>query len=201
MALSDYLPFLPRPAPKFVTEAGRPVYGIAAEFESASAVYHAAEVVRDAGFTKWDVYSPYPIHGIEEAMGVRRTILPVIVAFAAFTGIGAALLMQWWMNYIDYPLVVQGKPFDAWEPFTPVVFELGVLFSAFACLIGMLALNGLPRWHHPLFMSERFLGTSDDRLMICIEAEDPKFTAESVHDIRRMLEEAGGRGVELVEEE
>lgn len=130
-------------------------------------------------------------------MGVRRTILPVIVAAGAFTGAGLAYLMQWWMSYINYPLVVQGKPPWAWEPFTPIVFELGVLFSAFSALIGMLALNGLPRHYHPLFKKERFLRISQDRFAIAIEARDPRFDPQGT---RRMLEAAGAKAIELVEE-
>lgn len=201
MPLSDYLPMLAPPPPRFVDEAGKPIFGITAEFDSAATVYQAAEKVRDAGFTKWDLYTPFPIHGIEEAMGVKRTKLPWIVAGGAVTGVAAALAMQAWMNYVDYPMVVQGKPFDAWEPLVPVTFELGVLFSAFACLIGMLAMNGLPRWNHPLLRSKRFLMTSDDRMVICIEAADPKFTADSLGQIRSLLESAGGAHIELVTEE
>src|SRR6185295_12949008 len=116
-------------------------------------------------------------HGMEEAMGVKRTILPVLVACIGFSGSGLGFLMQWWMN-TDYKMVVQGKPYTAWEPFIPITFELGILFAAFGSLIGMLALNGLPRWHHPLFKQERFLRSSDDTFFICIEAKDPKFDPE-----------------------
>lgn len=198
MAVADYFPFLVRKAPsRFVTESGNDVHGIMAEFDTPAAVYHAAEKVRDAGYTRWDVFAPFPIHGIDEAMGHKRTILPVMVAAGAFAGAGLALLMQWWMSGVDYPLVVQGKPYGAWEPFTPIVFELGVLLSAFTTLIGMLALNGLPRMHHPLFAKDRFLRVSDDRFIICVEAEDPKFDPEAT---RRLLEANGGKNIDLVEE-
>lgn len=196
MPAYDYFPFLKRPAPRFVTESGAPVYGVLAEFHTPAEVYHAAEKVRDAGYAQWDVYSPFPIHGMEEAMGVKRTILPIIVATGAFTGAGLAFLMQWWMNH-NYPMVVQGKPPYAWEPFTPIVFELGVLLSAFSALFGMLALNGLPRWHHPLFAKDRFLRVSQDRFCIAIEAADAKFNPEST---RSLLKAAGAHSVELVEE-
>jgi len=189
MALYDYFPFLKRPPAKYVTEAGEEVYCVLAEFTTPAEVYHAAEMVRDAGYTQWDAYSPFPIHGMEDAMGVRRTILPVFVAAGAFTGAGLAYLMQWWMSYVNYPLVVQGKPPWAWEPFTPIVFELGVLFAAFSALIGMLALNGLPRHYHPLFKKERFA--------IAIEARDARFDPQGT---RRLLEAAGAKAIELVEE-
>jgi hypothetical protein len=181
----------------YTTESGEVVYGMMAEFASAGQVYHAAEKVRDAGYSNWDLYSPFPIHGIEKAMGVQPTKLPLIVAAMAFTGASLGLLMQWWMTAVDYPLVVQGKPYWAWEPFTPITFELGVLFSAFAALISMLAMNGLPRHYHPLLKKDRFLRTSDDRLVICIESSDPKFDPKKT---RALLESAHGKHIDLVEE-
>lgn len=198
MAISDYIPFITPRAPRFVTESGTAVYGIVAEFATPASVYHAAEKMRDSGFAKWDVYSPYPMHGLDEAMGVKRTILPILVATGAFTGVGLAYLMQWWMSAVDFQIVVQGKPYGAWEPFVPITFEMGVLFAAFTSLFGMLALNGLPRFNHPLFRSERFLSVSDDRYMIAVEAEDPKFDPEQT---RAFLESLGGTDIELIEDD
>jgi len=199
MAVSDYLPFLADAAPpRFVTESGARVHGIMARIPTPAAAIRAAKEMHKNGFEHWDIHSPYPMHGLDEAMGVKRTVLPIMVAIAAFTGVGAALLMQWWMNYVDYPLVVQGKPFDAWEPFVPVTFELGVLFSAFAALLGMLALNGLPRFNHPLFRSEKFLLASDDAIILVVEAKDPKFDPDAT---RATLESLGCTDIELVEDE
>ncbi len=198
MALaSDYMPFIPKPAPRYVSEAGKPVHGIIAQFSKTPAVVHAAERVRDAGYTKWDVMTPFPIHGMEESMGIKRTILPAIAAGAAITGVAGALAMQFFMNS-DYNIVVQGKPFLAWEPFTPITFELGILVTAFTCLFGMLALNGLPRFHHPLFARDRFLSVSDDTFFICIEASDPNFDPART---RALLESVGAESIELVEDE
>lgn len=197
-ALAAYVPGWPRRAPRFVTEQGHRVHGIIAEFADPTAVYHAAERVRDAGYNRWDVHSPFPIHGIEEAMGVKRTILPVIVLAVALSGAVGGLLLQWWISGVDYVLVDQGKPQGAWEQFTPIVFELGVLPAAFAALIGMLALNGLPRWHHPLFSSERFLRSSDDTFIIGIEADDPAFDPDAA---RTLLESAGATAIEVIEDE
>jgi hypothetical protein len=181
----------------FVTEQGETIHGILAEFASPPAVYHAAEKVRDAGYTRWDVHTPFPVHGMEDAMGFPRTNLPVLIAVMAFTGAGLAFLMQHWMAGVDYPMVHQGKPYSSWQAFVPITFELGVLFAAFTALIGMLARNGLPRWHHPLFKKERFLASSDDRFFICVEANDPKFDPEAT---RMLLEKAGATSIELVEE-
>jgi hypothetical protein len=197
MAIYDYFPFIPRPAPKFVTEAGDEVHGVLAEYHTPAEVYHAAELVRDAGYSQWDVYAPFPIHGIEDAMGAGRTKLPLLVACGAFTGTGLALLMQWWMTHVDYPLVVHGKPTDAWEPFVPIVFEISVLLAAFTALISMLAMNGLPRWYHPLFKKDRFLRVSQDRFAIAIEASDPRFDPAAT---RKLLVDSGARAIELVEE-
>ncbi|GJM19081.1 MAG: hypothetical protein DHS20C14_12940 [Phycisphaeraceae bacterium] len=196
--IADYMPMIKRPAPKFISESGARIYGVVAEFADPPAVYHAAEKFRDAGYTKWDVYSPFPVHGIEEAMGIKRTILPVAAFGAAMTGVAGALLMQYFMNDWDYQFIVQGKPTSAWEPFIPITFEMGVLATAFTCIGGMLMLNGLPRWHHPLFNSERFLKVSDDRLIIAVEAADPKFDPDAT---RRLLEETGGTHIELIEDE
>lgn len=196
--IGHYLPGFPRPAPRFVTEDGRRVHGIVAEWHETPAVVHAAELVRDAGYKKWDLNSPFPIHGIEEAMGFAKTKLPYLVFGAAMTGVGGAALMQWFMNAWDYEFIVQGKPTDAYEPYVPIMFELGVLAAAFTALIGMLALNGLPRWNHPVFSSERFLGTSDDRFIIAIEADDPSFDPEAT---RALLEKAGGTNIGLILED
>ena len=197
-AVADYIPGFPKPAPRFVTEDGRRVYGLVAEFDTPVDVYHAAEKVRDAGYRRWDVYSPFPIHGIDDAMGIKKTKLPVFVMGAAFTGVFLGWLMQYWMSAVDYNMVVQGKPYGAWEPFVPIMFEIGVLASAFTAIGSMLALNGLPRWNHPLFSSERFLRISDDRFMICVEADDPAFDPD---ETRALLERNGGREIALIEDE
>lgn len=196
MSVYDYFPFLKRPPARFITEKGDEVFGVLAEFHTPGAVYHAAEIVRDAGYANWDVYSPFPIHGIEDAMGMKRTKLPILVACGAFTGTFLAFLMQFWMSH-NYELPVQGKPASAWEPYVPIGFELSVLLAAFTTLLGMLAMNGLPRWHHPLFAKDRFLRMSQDRFAIAIEASDPKFDPQAA---RRLLESAGAKAVELVEE-
>jgi ActD protein len=198
MMLGTYIPGFSKPPARFVTEEGKAVHGVVAEFETPSGAYHAAEKIRDAGYKRWDVYSPFPIHGIEEAMGIKRTKLPLFVAAVGFTGAGLGLLLQYWVTASDFPLVVQGKPYGAWEPFVPIMFEMGILPAAFAAIFGMLALNGLPRFHHPLLARESFWRVSDDRFYICIEAEDPKFDAAQV---KTLLESAGSSNVDLVEDD
>jgi hypothetical protein len=196
--LSHYVPFVPPPPPKFVTEDGHRVHGILAEFKDVTDVFHAAAKVRDAGYKRWDVHSPFPIHGIDKKMGIGRSVLPII---AASVGLPAAVIggfgIQYFMNHIDYQFVVQGKPTDAWEPYLMVAFEIGILSTAFTCLLGMLAMNGLPRHNHPLFNSDRFLKCSDDAFMISIEAGDANFDPEAT---RELLRAAGATDIELVED-
>ena len=196
---ADYFPMLMhKGAPKFVTETGKPVYGIIAEFDETPKVFKAAQKVRDAGYKKWDLHSPFPIHEIEEAMGFKTTKLPLMAGCAAIAGVSIAILLQWGTTAYLYPTVVQGKPFDAWQPFVPIMFELGVLLTAFMCIFGMLALNGLPRWHHPLFSHDRFMRVGNDRFFIVIEASDPDFEPSKV---KKLLEEAGGQHITLVADE
>jgi hypothetical protein len=198
-AVADYFPMMIRkPAPRFVTERGNRVYGLVAEFTETPKVFHAAEKVRDAGYTKWDLHTPFPIHDIETAMGIKTTKLPLMAGGAALTGVCTGALLQWGTTAFLFPQVVQGKPFDAWQAFLPVTFELGILFTAFMCIFGMLALNGLPRFHHPLFTHARFCFASNDTFVVAIEAEDPNFDPVKT---RELLEQIGGTHIALIEEE
>jgi hypothetical protein len=182
-----------------MTAAGRNegLYALLTEFESPSAFMHACEKVRDAGFKRWDAHSPFPVHGMDDAMGIRGTRLPWLVLAAGATGLGTATLMQWWMNAIDYPFVISGKPLFGLPAAVPIMFELTVLFSAFACFFGMWGLNGMPRLHHPLLAHDRFRRASQDRFYIVIEAGDPKFDLERT---RAFLAGLGGSVVDEVRE-
>lgn len=179
------------------TEDGRDIHGVMAEFADPFAITHAAEKVRDAGYSRWDVFSPFPVHGMEEAMGLKRPLLPGIVGVLGITGALVGFGFQYWVATQGYATIVQGKPAGAWQSFIPVTFEFGVIFTAFSSLLGMLAFNGLPRWHHPLLAKERFLGVSDDKFIIAIEAKDPKFDPARTRDL---LQGAGAAWVEIVEE-
>jgi len=181
----------------YKTEAGATVHGVMAEFANPGDLYHAAEIVRDAGVRDWDVYSPFPIHGIEEAMGLKANRLPLIVGVVGLTMACVGFGFQYYVRAVEYPIVHQGKPPDSWQVLVPVTFELGVLFTAFTCILGMFIFNRLPMWHHPLLKKERFLRTSDDRFIIAVEASDPKFVPQ---ETREMLLKAGATRVELVEE-
>ena len=132
------------------------VYGYLAEFKSASALYKAAEKVRDAGHKKWDCYSPYPIHGLDNAMGLKKSILPYLVFCGGTLGIITAFTLAYTTQVVIYPTVVQAKPTNIFTTaaFFPIMFELTILFSGFTTLFGLLALMGLPRLNHPLFESQ-----------------------------------------------
>jgi len=176
------------------------VYGYLAEFESASALYKAAEKVRDAGYRRWDCYSPYPIHGLDKAMGIRRSILPWFVFFGGASGLTTAFLLAYVTQVEIFPTIVQGKPANIFTipAFFPIMFELTILFSGFTTLFGLLALIGLPRLNHPLFCSHQFHRATDDAFFIGIEARDSKFSPEAS---KSFLENIGGMNIELVEDD
>ncbi len=176
------------------------VYGYLAEFKSASALYKGAEKVRDAGFKKWDCYSPYPIHGLDGAMGIKRSILPWFVFFGGMMGCITAFALAYSTQVVIYPTIVQAKPANIFTvpAFFPIMFELTILFAGFTVLFGLLALIQLPRLNHPLFASKQFHRATDDSFFIAIEARDPKF---SPNETRDMLSAIGGSNIELVEEE
>ena len=174
---------------------GGPHYGVLAEYESAAALYRACEEVRDAGYTRWDAHTPYPVHGLERAMGLPASRLPWIVLIMGLAGAASAMALQWWVHTQAYPLVISGKPLFSWQAFVPVTFEVGVLFGALGAVLGMLAMNRLPMHHHPLFDVGRFERASDDRFFITIEAWDRRFDARAT---KGLLESTGAIHVELV---
>jgi Protein of unknown function (DUF3341) len=183
------------------TISGRPPSVVLAEFDSAHDVLHAAEKVRAAGYSRWDTHTPFPVHGMDQAMGLGDSKVGWIVIVMALTGLSIAFAMMHWMNGVDYPLVVGDKPGGApgtLPSMVPIMFELTVLLSAFGAVLGMFHLNRLPRHHHALFESERFRQASDDRFFISIEADDPRFDVDKT---RALLQGAHATHVEVIEEE
>ena len=172
------------------------VHGVIGEFSSPKTLFHGCEKVRDAGMRVWDAHSPFPVHGLDRAMGVGASHIPWIVLVAGLTGATVGMGLQWWVSVKAYPLVISGKPFLSWQAFVPVTFEVGVLFGALGAVFGMLALNRLPMHHHPLFNSEQFAAASDDGFFISIESWDSKFDAT---ETLALLERAGATHVELVD--
>ena len=168
-----------------------------AEFERTSDVLEAAESVRDAGYTRWDVHSPFPIHGMDRAMGFDDSRVWWTVLVFALVGLVGAFVMMFWMSGVDYPFVAGGKPPGALPPMVPILFELTILFSAFGAVVGMLHLNRLPRHEHPVFASDRFRAASDDKFFISIEVADPKF---ELGRTRALLDRARATNLELLEE-
>jgi len=173
------------------------IAAVLAEFKTPADLYAACERVRDAGYKRWDAHSPFPVHGLDGAMGMTRSKLPWIVLVLALSGAAAGFGLQTWVHMTAYPLTISGKPFFAWPAFVPITFELGVLGGALGAVFGMFGLNQLPRHNHPLFESARFARFSDDRFFISIESADPMFNAP---EATRLLLAVGASHVELVEE-
>ena len=171
------------------------VFGVLAEFASPADIYKACERVRDAGYKRWDAHTPFPVHGLDAAMGLGRSRLPYVTLAFGLTGAIGGFILQLWANGIAYPLLVSGKPVFNWQPYMPITFELGVLLAAISTVVGMLAFNQLPMHFHPLFGSKVFERVSDDGFFISIESWDPKFSSS---DTERFLKEIGAKHVELV---
>lgn len=176
-------------------ENARPVAGVLAEFAGPKELVRGANIVRVEGFTKTDAFSPFPIHGIDPSLGVRPTRMPWFVLAVGICGGFGALLMQWWMNAVDYPFLISGKPIFSLPANIPVVFEVIVLTSAFATFFGMLALNRLPRHSNPLLEVERFRRVTNDRFFLYVSAEDPRFNDQ---DVVEMFRKAGAIWIDVV---
>jgi len=171
------------------------LYGLLAEYESPGALIEAAREVHNAGYTKFDCHSPFPVHGIDPAMGIKPTILPVITWTAGISGTGLAILMQTWMNNWSFPWNIGGKPLFSLPMQIPIAFEVTVLLAAFATFFGMWGLNKLPQVWHPLFGSDKFLTATSHGFFVAIEADDPKFDEEGTTSL---LEGAGAMAIESV---
>ncbi len=179
-------------------------YGLTATFNSAKDIYEAAAKVRDEGYTRWECYTPIPVHGLDAQMyGLDdqgypvRSKVPVFTLIGGATGFFTGMLIVWYMNAFDYPLIVGGKPFfSPIYPF-PVFYELTILLAAFGTLFGMFFLNRLPRHNHPVFEHSKFGRTGDDKYMIVIEVDDPKFEEDETAEF---LKTAGGKSVSLIRE-
>ena len=175
-----------------------PVHGILAEYDTPGELITASKKIRDAGFEKWDTYTPFPIHGIDPAMGIKMTRLPWVVLAAGLTGLTTAILLQWYANAFDYKFISSGKPFWSIPANVPIYFELTVLLSAFAALFGMLAMNNLPQPSHPLDLKKRFARVTDDRFFLLIEAADPRFDEDATH---QLLAETNPAVLDIVRED
>jgi hypothetical protein len=174
--------------------AGTP-WGVIAEFDTPTALVRACEAVRAAGYTRWDAHCPFPVHGLEAAMGLKRSPVPIAVLVLGLGGAAAGMALQYWVSVDAYPLVVSGKPYFSWPAFVPIMFECGVLGGAAGAFLGFLGLSKLPQLHHPLFESARFERATDDKFFVSIEAADPRFDQG---ETMRLLQGRGATAVELV---
>ena len=164
----------------------RKFYGYIAEFETPAAIMHAAERVREAGYKWWDCHTPFPVHGLDKAMGIKPTILPILVFFGGLTGLIGGFVLQWFTNATSfdiwagvmvrgYDIPISGKPDISGPAWIPVMFETTILLSALTAVGGMLLLNKLPMFYHPVFKLDRFARATNDRFFLVIESRDPKF--------------------------
>jgi len=177
------------------TEVERgPIYGVMGCFDKPAELYHACEELRDAGYRHFDAQTPFPVHGLEKAMGLRPTRLPWFVLTGGLTGLGSAIALTWYCNW-DYPLNISGKYPFSYQVYIPIYFELTILFSALTCFFGLWIICGLPRFFHPTMAHKTFQRTTDDGFFLVIEAKDPKFAADKS---RALLEKLGAKDVEEV---
>ena len=156
--------------------------GYMAEFDNVTDLMAAAEKVRDAGYTCWDVHTPFPVHGMDEAMGIRPTVLPWLVLCGGLTGLTGGLALQWFTNAFDYPYFISGKPLISAPAWIPVTFELTILCSALTTVFGMLGLNNLPHLYNPLFKNDKFRRATDDRFFIVVESADAVFDEKETYN-------------------
>ncbi len=171
------------------------IYGVLAECKNPKQLIDITQLVNKNGYKNFDTFSPFPIHGMDKAMSLKKSKLGWIVLGHGLFGLVGAFSMIYFMMVVDYPLIIGGKPLFNLPAWIPVMFELTVLLSAFGAVFGMFFLNGLPRLNHPLFTSENFKKATDDGFFICIEAEDPQFDSEKV---QKLFKDAGAENIEEI---
>ena len=172
-----------------------PIYGLLAEFDSAQALVDAAKKTHEAGYKKIDAYSPFPIEGLAEEIGMHFDEIPLTVLIGGIVGGCTGYLMQYWMSAVDYPLNIGGKPPHSWPAFIIITFEMTILFAGISAVLGMLAFNGLPMPYHPVFNVPRFAFASKDRFFLIVFSTDKKYSAL---ETRRFLETMDPRSISEV---
>lgn len=174
------------------------IFGITAEFKGPAELIEAAKIIRHAGYKNFDCYSPFPVHGMDQAMGLKRSPLGFIVAIVSFFIMIGTLTLQWWTNAVDYPLIISGKPLFSYQTYAPVAFGVTIAIAAFTAVIGMLLLNKLPAFFHPQFSYKRFYKATDDGFFITVESDDPNFDVEKTSSL---LESVNGSNIEVLKNE
>ena len=172
------------------------IHGYLAAFDTPADIMRAAEQVRDAGFQQWDVHTPFPVHGMDSAMGLKRSRVQRLTLLGGIAGFITGMLMVWFMNTFDYPLIVGGKPLFSPLFAFPVAYELTILSAAFGTLGGMFLFNRLPMHYHPVMKAVQWPRATDDRFFVAIDADDPRFDAELT---REFLEQIGGKDIAALE--
>ncbi|MCA9507633.1 MAG: DUF3341 domain-containing protein [Myxococcales bacterium] len=170
--------------------------GLLAEYDSPHAIYQACEKIRDAGVRNFDSYTPFPVHGLDKAMGLGPSYLPWLVLVAGTTGACLAMFFMIWCSVYDYPLNIGGKPVFSIPAFIPITFEVTVLFSGLTAVFGMFALNKLPTFNHPLFNIKDFARVTDDAFFVMIESRDKKYDRQKMSEF---LSKTGAKSVVVVE--
>jgi hypothetical protein len=173
------------------------LHGVMAEFASAEELLSATHRTRAAGYKAVDAYSPFPIHGMSEALALPKSPIPLMVLIGALAGTLLGFGLEYWVSVLEYPVMVGGKPYFSWPAFIPVAYETTILLGGLTAAIGMLAINGFPMPYHPVFNVERFSQAMIDRFFLCIEATDPKFNRE---ETKKFLEGLHPYQVSEVEE-
>ena len=171
------------------------IYGLMAEFDDPTSLVTATERAHHEGYRRMDAYSPFPIEELHHALGSKPSRLPLIVLIGGLIGCIGGYTLEYWSSVIAYPLNIGGKPFHSWPAFIPVTFECTILAAALSCVLGMLALNGLPMPYHPVFSVPRFALASRNRFFLCIESTDPKFDIDAT---RHFLDSLNPREVSAV---
>ena len=173
-----------------------PPYGLMAEFENSETLLHAAQRAREAGYAHMDAFTPFPVEGLAEVIGVRASRVPLICLIGGLIGCFGGFYLQYWPNVIGYPLDIGGKPYNSWPAFIPITFEMTILCAGLATVFGMIALNGLPMPYHPVFNVPQFEMATRNHFFLCIMARDPKFDPART---KEFMEGLGSRGVFEVE--
>lgn len=174
------------------------VYGVVAEYDTPEQLMEAANRALDQGYTRMDAFTPFPVHGLPEAIGFNESKVPWVIFFGGLIGAFSGVGLQYWVSAIAYPHNVGGRPYFSWPSFIPVTFECMVLFAAFGAVFGMLGLNGLPKPYHPIFNTPRFERASQDLFFLAIERRDPKFNEE---EVTSFLQSTGARNVSSVNQD
>ena len=174
------------------------IVGLVALYDSADELIRAAEKVRDAGYRKWDCHTPYPVHGLDDAMGLKASPVPYFAIGAGFVGVAVGLLLTGGLNTLHYPIHIGGKALFSWQAYVPIYFEMFVLLAAVATMGAMLFFCGLGRWHSPLHDSGVMELVTTDRFAIVLDSTDAKYREA---DARALLAATGSRDIRPLAEQ